>query len=181
MSKKQENIQRLYKARTEHLKWVNNIKFLISGVYSNNALPQPLLQESEVGEWFYSNALQFSQFNSRLVLDEMEKILEDIYDIYANIFSIFNNVKENKIKSLFGIRKGISNYESKQATHYYDEIIKLSDQFKSRLKTFESQLMALDEQKHDQVQYFKDNTQNKAERVLVESEGLKEYNYGPRG
>jgi hypothetical protein len=182
MGKKQDNIQKLYKARTAHLKWVNDIKFLISGVYTNNTIPKPTLHDSEVGDWFYSNALQFSQFNSRLVLDDMEKILEDIYNVYSNIFSIYSNAKENKIKSLFGMRNGVSNYESKQASLYYDEIIELSDKFKSRLKTFESQILALDEEKHNLIQDFTElKDVSPVNNLSTHKESLKEYNYGPRG
>ena len=182
MSKKQENIQKLYKARTDHLKWINDIKFLITGVYSNIPLPNPVLHESEVGKWFYSDALQFSQFNSRLVLDEIENILEGMYEVYSDIYTIFSNQKENKLKSLFGVRKGLSNYESKQVSHYYDEIIVLSDRFKNKLKILESQVMALDDEKHKLIQDFKDKELKEVNDTdYVQSESLKEYNYGPRG
>jgi len=181
VSKKQDNIQMLYKARTDHLKWINNIKLLISGVYSNNVIPEPVLHESEVGKWYYSNALQFSQFNSRLVLEDIEKILEEIYELYVNIFSIFNSVKENKLKSLFGIRKGISNYENKQVSQYYDEIIKLSDSFKNKLKTLESQMLALDDEKHNQIQDFQSSNNSMSNVEIIQNDSLKEYNYGPRG
>ena len=181
MSKKQDNIQKLYKARTDHLKWLSEIKILVSGIYSNNTLPQPILHESDVGKWFYSNALQFSQFNSRLVLDDIEKILDEIYELYANIYSIFNSVKENKLKSFLGIKNNISKYENKQASQYYDEIVKLSDKFKSKLKTLESQILALDDEKHNSIHDFEEIVHTIPDAKVTQNIGLKDYSYGPRG
>ena len=75
MNAKEQNIQRLYKARTTHLKWVNSLKLLVSGFDIDKKTLTPLLQDSEFGKWFYNEAMQFSQFNSKNVLEELETYL----------------------------------------------------------------------------------------------------------
>jgi len=181
VNSKHENIQKLYQARKDHLKWLNDIKFQLSKVNLNNELTIPVLYESEVGKWFYSNALQFSQFKSRIVLDEMEKLLEEMFDIYSNIYPIFNNKKESKIRSLFGAKNVVSNYEKKLASQYYEKLVPLSDNFKNKLKVLESQMMILSDEKHELIQDFNTKKDKVSGFSNNESKGLKEYNYGPRG
>lgn len=180
MSYKQNNIQKLYKARTDHLKWLNNIKFLLSGIKKDIKLNEPILHESEVGQWFYGNALQFSQFNSQLVLDEMEELLEKMYEIYGNFYTVYQNAGGSKLKSFFGMDKGLNHHEAKLLSEYYDEIVLLSDKFKNKLKVFERQIMALDEIKHELIQNFEASKKPVNETISNSSESLKEYNYGPR-
>lgn len=53
--------------------------------------------------------------------------------------------------------------------------------FKNKLKAFERQVMALDEDKHNLIQDFSSKNTDKSKSQTTQSEGLKEYNYGPRG
>lgn len=179
MDSKQKNIKKLYKARTDHLKWLSNIKFILSGVKNDKKLPKPVLHESDLGKWFYENALQFSQFKSQIVLDEMEELLEKMYEVYTNLYSVYQNVKGSTFQSFFGVEKRLNQHESKLVSEYYEEIVIISDKFKNKLKALERQIMALDETKHTLIQNFDISKEDTNKTKSTHS--VKEYNYGPRG
>ena len=100
---KEKNMYRLYKARTAHLKWVNTIKLLVSGFDVDKKALTPLAQDSECGKWFYNEGIQFAQFNSKNVLDEMDGLLESMYNIYTKIYSIYFGDKGG-LKSFLGLK-----------------------------------------------------------------------------
>lgn len=154
MMAKEKNMYRLYKARTSHLKWVNNIKLLVSGVEIEKKYLPPVAQDSEFGEWFYNEAKQFAQFNSKNVLDEMEELLEEMYSIFAKIYSIYFSKDKGALKAFFGFRNSASQYEKELASRCYEDIVVLSDRFKNKFNALERQLFALADNKHEQVRVF---------------------------
>lgn len=178
MNKKEKNLKKVYKARAAHLKWVNSIKLLVSGMTIEKKTLPPLLQNSEFGKWFYYEAMQFSQFNSKLVLDEMEQILESMYTIYANIYTIYFG-ERSALKSLFGFKSSANKYELELASRYYEDILALSDQFKNKFRVFESQITALSEEKHELIKSFDDEEQS-SESIIEGGDDLANYQFGPR-
>jgi hydroxylamine reductase (hybrid-cluster protein) len=180
MTSKEQNIHRLYKARTAHLKWVNTLRLLVSGFDVDKKTLTPILQDSEFGKWFYDEAMQFSQFNSKIVLDEIEIILESMYNIYTNIYAIYFT-QRGSIKKILGLKSNANKYEIELSARYYEDIVKLSDQFKSRFKVFESQLLALGDAKHNMVKGFSFEQIHKiTDKTELENEDASDYHYGPR-
>lgn len=178
MNAKEQNIQRLYKARTTHLKWVNSLKLLVSGFDIDKKTLTPLLQDSEFGKWFYNEAMQFSQFNSKNVLEELETYLESMYDMYANIYAIYFG-ERSSIKNFLGFKSSTNKYEIELASRYYEDIVKLSDQFKNRFRLFESQLLALSNEKHEMVKPFDLEAKNKASNTIHDND-IDVHYHGPR-
>lgn len=176
MTLKETNISKLYKARSSHIQWVNTVKLLVSGIDVNKLYLSPIIQESPLGQWFYSEAMLFAQFNSQNVLDEMEELLESMYAIYTKIYSIYYGNKKSSIKELFGFKSGANEHEMELASRYYEEIVTLSDQFKNKLKLFERQLMALSDEKHESIKAYVE--EKKPEPPMVNEEAA--YYYGPR-
>lgn len=170
MNAKEKNLNNLYKARVAHLKWVNTIKLLVSGFkVEKSHLTLPIIQDSEVGAWYYNQALQFSQFHSRNVVEEMETILEKMYDCYAKIYAIYFSQKENSFIGFFGKKDYRINHNEKElASRYYEDIVKFSDEFKSKLHTFERQLTAMPESDHNVISDF-------TLTVIVSNEKIKSY------
>lgn len=156
MGVKEKNLNNLYKARVAHLKWVNTIKLLVSGFHVEKShMTLPIIQDTEVGAWYYNQAIQFSQFKSQSLLEEMENILEAMYNYYAKIYAIYFNEKKSSIRSLFGQKgKDVSANDKELASRYYQDIVKLSDEFKQKLNTFERQMTALPESDHELVSDF---------------------------
>jgi hypothetical protein len=156
MSAKERNLNNLYKARVAHLKWVNTVKLLVSGFnVEKSHMTLPIIQDSEVGAWYYNQALQFSQFKSQSVVEEMESILEAMFNYYAKIYAIYFGEKPSSFRSFFGKKdKGVNENEKELASRYYEDIVKLSDEFKQKLNTFERQMTALPESDHAQVSDF---------------------------
>ncbi len=186
MSSKEKNLNNLYKARVAHLKWVNTIKLLVSGFkVEKSHLTLPIIQDSEVGAWYYNQALQFSQFQSRNVVEEMETILEKMYDYYAKIYAIYFSQKENSIKSLFGKKEhSISNNERELASRYYEDIVKLSDEFKNKLHTLERQITAMQESDHALISDFSmldPEPTEKIKELVGEEEVCETEHYSLRG
>ena len=180
MNAKEKNIHSLYKARTAHLKWVNTLKLLVSGFAIDKKTLPPLLQDSEFGKWFYNEAMQFSRFNSKNVLEEMEILLESMYDIYANIYAIYFGEK-SPIKNFLGFKSSANKYEIELASRYYEDIVKLSDQFKNRFKVFESQILALSQEKHEAVQAFDSEEEHKvSNNIHLDNDDVNVYYHGPR-
>jgi hypothetical protein len=180
MTSKEQNIHRLYKARTAHLKWVNTLRLLVSGFDVDKKTVTPILQDSEFGKWFYNEAMQFSQFNSKIILDEIEIILESMYNIYTNIYAIYFT-QRSSVKNFLGLKSSANKYEIELSARYYEDIVKLSDQFKNRFKVFESQLLALGDAKHEMIKGFAFEQINEMnEKQKIRDENTNDYNYGPR-
>ncbi|MFT7880416.1 MAG: hypothetical protein ABXS91_08490 [Sulfurimonas sp.] len=156
MNAKEKNLNNLYRARVSHLKWVNTIKLLVSGFKVDKShMTLPIIQDTEVGAWYYNQALQFAQFKSQNVLEEMERLLEAMFNYYAKIYAIYFTEKQNAIRSFFGKKEhSIGHNDQELASRYYEDIIKLSDEFKSKLHTLERQMMALQEKDHEMVSDF---------------------------
>lgn len=176
---KEKNMCRLYKARTAHLKWVNSVKLLVSGVSVDKKHLTPLAQDSELGQWFYNEAKQFAQFNSKNVLEEMEELLDEMYNIYAKIYSIYFAKEQGKLKAFLGFKSTASKYEMELASRCYEDLIELSDQFKNKFGVLERQLLALGDPKHEMVRVFEQEEEERLKQVALEEEG-DDYYHGPR-
>lgn len=166
---KEKNLNNLYRARAAHFKWVNTVKLLVSGLsIEKRSLPQPIIQDTEIGGWYYNQALQFSRFTSQQVLEEMEALLEKMFNYYTKIYTIYFNTKKSSFGGFFGKKdRGVSSNDVELASRYYEDIVKISDEFKSKLQTFERQLTALQEDEHAQITNFKmmDEETEKVKRV----------------
>lgn len=158
MNAKEKSLNRLYKARVAHLKWVNTIKLLVSGLKVDQShLILPIIQDSEIGTWYYNEAIQFGQFRSQSVLSEMETQLEAMFNVYAKIYEIYFAQKQSTLKSILGMKeKSVTRHEAELAGRYYEDIVKLSDEFKSKLHTLERQMMAMQESEHALISHFEE-------------------------
>lgn len=185
MNAKEKSLNRLYKARVAHLKWVNTIKLLVSGLKVDKShLTLPLVQDSEVGTWYYNDAIQFSQFRSQSVLAEMETLLEAMFNMYAKIYEIYFAEKQSTLKSFLGIKNArtLNRHEIELAGRYYEDIVKLSDEFKSKLYTLERQMLAMQENEHALVNHFESVEERvvQPKKRVVPAKEESNYSYGPR-
>ncbi|MDH4944932.1 hypothetical protein [Sulfurimonas sp. C5] len=180
MNTKEKNMYRLYRARTAHLKWLNNIKLLVSGLNVDKKQLTPIVQDTELGQWFYNEAKQFAQFNSKNVLEEMEELLENMYNIFAKIYSIYFGEAKSSLKTFLGFKNSASKYEIELATRCYEDIVVLSDQFKNKFGVLERQLFALSDVKHEMVRVFEYEEEEAQKRTVMENESGDDYHHGPR-
>lgn len=184
MNSKEKNIDRLYKARTAHMQWLNYIKLLVSGLNMKKTPPTPILQDSIFGQWYYNEALHFTHFNSEQALNSMETILEAMYSTYAKIYAIYFARKKGLMKSMLGLNGFVSSNDKELASRYYEDIVFLSDKLKKSLGVLERQMFALPLEEHERVNVYVDvNNKNEdaasTEPERNESEGQKYFN-GPR-
>ncbi|MDY0121373.1 MAG: hypothetical protein RBR54_05455 [Sulfurimonas sp.] len=171
MDAKQKNIAQFYEARTQYFKWLNSVKLLVSGFEIDKNYLTPIAQDSAFGRWFYTQGLQFSRFQSKNVLDELEEILALMYEVYTKIYAIYYGEKKSALKSLLGIRQVPNKHEQELAARYYEELVLHADRFKKRLSLFESQLLSMSQEKHVTINRIKTDTQQKKEKDHMSEEG----------
>lgn len=179
MSNKQTNIHRLYQARAAHSKWLNHIKFLVSGMNIDANTLTPVAQDSEFGKWFYYEAKQFSQFHSSNVLSELEDLLDEMYNIYSKIYAIYFG-KRAGLKGFLGLGKSVSSHEMEYAVRCYEDIVLLFDKFKIKFASFERQILALNEEKHALVNVFETAQQSQIHIGIDSDDASDNYYHGPR-
>ncbi|MDD5158729.1 MAG: hypothetical protein PHI47_09160 [Sulfuricurvum sp.] len=185
MSNKEKSIHNLHQARTAHIRWVNTIKLLVSGIDVPSDSIQLSSTDSLFGKWFYDEAMLFSLGTSRMVIEEIEELLLTLHDKYMKIYPIyFGQKKKNILGGLLGSKSKASEHEIELSVRYYEEIITLSDKLKHKLRILESQLLSLGEDKFDVIAGFT-NVEISAplELKIPESVNNEEevYYYGTRG
>ncbi|MGA9047193.1 CZB domain-containing protein [Sulfuricurvum sp.] len=185
MTNKEKSIHNLHQARTAHIRWVNAIKLLVSGIDVSLESIALIPTDSPFGKWFYAEAMLFSQGSSRLVLEEIETLLLTLHDKYTKIYPIYyGHKKKTLLGSLLGVKNKASEPEIELSQRYYEEIILLSDQLKHKLRVLESQLLSMGEEKFTLVSGLSNSTASTAmePKILETPESEEEaYFYGTRG
>lgn len=185
MTNKEKSIHNLHQARTEHIRWVNAIKLLVSGIEVSPDAIALSPTESPFGKWFYSEAMFFSMGTSRMVIEEIEVLFLALHDKYMKIYPIYNgSKKKNLLGGLLGGKNKASEHEIELSVRYYEEIVDLSDKFKHKLRVLESQLLSLGEEKFDRLSEFNEPVVEKPIILKIpEPEPVAEeaYFYGTRG
>jgi len=184
VTSKERFIHNMHQARTAHIRWVNAIKLLVSGIDVDEKQITLDATHSAFGLWYYNEGMLFSLGSSRLVLEEIEIILMDLHDKYTKIYPIYyGNRKRNLLSGLLGGRTRASTHEIEFSQRYYDEILLLSDKLKHKLRIFEAQLMSLSEEKFNELSCF--TQKEKSIPVAIEIQEVSEdegaYHYGARG
>lgn len=184
MTNKEKFIHNMHQARIAHIRWVNAIKLLISGMDVDEKQITLDATHSQFGVWYYSEAMLFNLGISRLVLEEIENLLMELHDKYTKIYPIYyGSKKRNLLSEFLGGRTRASTHEIEFSHRYYEEIVILSDQLKNKLRIFEAQLMSLSDEKFDELSHF--TQQEKSTPIVVEIKEISEdegaYHYGARG
>jgi hypothetical protein len=185
MTNKEKSIHNLHQARTSHIRWVNSIKLLISGIDVSSESITLSATDSLFGKWFYEEAMLFSLGTSRMVLEEIEELLLSVHDKYMKIYPIYYGQKKKSLfGGLIGSKSKLSEYEIEYSQRYYEEIVTISDKLKHKLRILESQLMSLGEDKFDSVAAYSKSSVSSSEELLTSepaNNGEEAYFYGTRG
>lgn len=186
MTNKEKSVHNLHQARTSHIRWVNSIKLLISGI---DVPPETITlsaTDSLFGQWFYEEAMLFSLGTSRMVLEEIEELFLSLHDKYMKIYPIYyGKSKKTLLGGLLGNKAKVTEYEIEFSQRHYEEIIVLSDKLKHKLRILESQLMSLGEEKFNLIAGYakseipEENMNLKIPETLNNEENA--YYYGTRG
>jgi hypothetical protein len=185
MTNKEKSIHNLHQARTSHIRWINAIKLLISGIQVSEDSIQLNPTDSLFGQWFYDEAMLFSLGTSRMVLEEIEILFLSLHDKYMKIYPIYySSKKRSLLGGLIASKNKASEHEIELSQRYYEEIVLLSDKLKHKLRILESQLISLGEDKFDSVAaYSKSAASVPAKPLIPEPVNNEEeaYFYGTRG
>ena len=150
MSAKEKYIHSIRTARTHQVKWANQIKLMVSGVTLEKETVPVDQTDSEFSKWLYGEAMIFSMSNAKNIIDEMVDLHGRCYDIYLKIYGTLFAGQKNGILGIFGTKKASLN-DLKLAQNYYEDLMKVSDQLLSRLRSFESIMLAQPESKFDEL------------------------------
>lgn len=185
MTNKEKFIHNLHQARTAHIRWVNAIKLLISGIDVDEKQITLDATHSEFGLWYYNEAMLFSLGTSQMVLEEIENIFTELHDKYTKIYPIYyRNKKRNILNEFLGGRTRASAHEIELSQRFYEEIVGLSDKLKHKLRIFEAQMMSLSEEKYDElIRFTQPETNIPIEPNVLEDSTQEDgsYHYGARG
>ncbi|MDD5053049.1 MAG: hypothetical protein PHO27_10000 [Sulfuricurvum sp.] len=178
MTNKERFIHNMHQSRTAHIRWVNSIKLLMSGINVDESDICVNALESEFGKWFYNEAMLFSLGSSRMVLEDIEMIFISMHDKYTKIYPIyFGKQKKNLLGNILGRKSNISDYEKEFSERYYEEIVVLSDKLKHKLRILEAQMMSITEDRFDEYSHFTENEPIKAIHLKIPEPEANETSY----
>jgi len=182
MTNKEKAIHHLHQARVSHIRWVNTIKLLVSGIDVPDGVIALNPMESEFGKWYYQEASLFSDSISKIVLEEIESLFLTLHDKYMKIYPIYYKTKKKGlIGTILGHKSGINEYETEFSQRYYEDIVSLSDKLKQKMRVLETQMMSYAEEKFDAViPYTGFDSPKQPVPELNETE-TDAYYYGTRG
>lgn len=180
MTNKEKSLHHLHQARTAHIRWVNTIKLLVSGIDIPSDSIQLSPTDSLFGKWFYDEAMLFSMGVSRMVIEEIEESLLALHDKYMKIYPIYyGQKKKTLLGELLGTRSKASQHEIELSLHFYEEIVLLSDKLKHKLRILESQFLSMGEDKFDSIAGFTKSEISISNEINNDEENA--YYYGTRG
>jgi hypothetical protein len=182
MSAKEKIIHHLHEARIAHIRWVNSIKLLVSGIDIPESDIELSPTDSLFGKWYYTEAQLFADTNARMVLEEIESLFLSAHDKYMKLYTIYYaNKKKGMFSALLGSKKSITSVEAEFSQQRYEEIVLLSDKLKQKLRIFETQLMSMNDEKFEQIARFseRDAIPSPQEREQESENGA--YYFGTRG
>lgn len=175
MKAKELYIKQVQKARAEHVKWVNNIKLLVSGVNIEEKMIALNPVESSFGKWYYEKGILLSFGHAQMVLFDMEKLFLSIHDAYMKIYPIYYEKNKSLIGSLFGRHNNVSAHEAILAKQYYEDIVSISDNLKNKINLLEKILHATSEERFEELVSLENED---ASKNALEDDGA--YHYGAR-
>ncbi len=143
MSAKNYVIEQFRQARTEHIKWLNRIKLLVSGFSQENL---DIDQSSSMfGKWLFNDALILSSTNCKRTIDEIIQKHTECFDYFLTIYHLQHRPKANFLGNLFAVKQRQDAREEALIQRYYEELVTASDRLVVKLRFLETQLLAMSE------------------------------------
>ncbi len=149
MTNKERFILHFRQARTAHIKWLNQIKLIVTGIQNHHegiALNQ---SESEFGCWLFDEAISLGGLHSKRLFEESLELHTQCYDKYLEIYHVLFTDKGGLFQGIFGNTKRASKHELKLAQRYYEELVQYSDSMLNRLRSLETQLLAMPQEQFE--------------------------------
>ena len=151
MSKKETYITKLRQSRTDHLRWINQIKLLVSGIDVDVKTIAINESESTFGKWLYSCGMIFSTQNIKNSVYDIEHYFKACFEDYLKIYAtLVQGHSSGFLSNLFSNSKP-SQSDLILAQQHYQTLVQTSDKMLSSLRLFESQLLAMGEKKFDEL------------------------------
>ena len=143
MSAKNYMLEQFRHARTEHIKWLNRVKLLVSG-FSQEDLDIDQ-SGSMFGKWLFNDAMVLSSTHCKHTIDEIMQKHTECFDYFLTIYHLQHRQKGNFLENFFIGRHRLDAREEELIKRYYEDLVTVSDRLLVKLRLLESQLLAMNE------------------------------------
>ena len=150
MTNKEQFIHNLHQARIGSVRWVGSIKLLSSDLPIKDYKFELSLLDTEFGKWFYEEASLITATNSLEIIDTMEHTL---IAMHKHFMDIHDMCVTNRKKTFLGTTKALDSTERTMAFTYYQEIVRMSDEFQKLLRRFERIIQAKSDEEFTMFAY----------------------------
>jgi len=173
MTNKEQFIHNLHQARVNVIRWAGSVKLLSADLPMKDYSFELNLFDTDFGKWFYEEASLITSSNSTDIIDALEDTLTNMHNNFMNIYDIC--VLHRK-KTFLGTEKALGSAEKNMAFTYYQEVVRLSDEFQKNLRRFDRMLQAKPEEEFTMFAYAveaqnvedkKENNEKKENNVSV--------------
>jgi hypothetical protein len=181
MTNKEQFIHNLHQARVDVIRWSGAIKLLSADLPMKDYTFELNLFDTDFGKWFYEEASLITSVNSIDIIDNIEDILTPMH---ANFMNIYEVCVLHRKKTFLGTTKALDGVEKNMAFTYYQEVIRLSDEFQKLLRRFERIMKAKSEEEFTMFAHAVEAKASQMKKVEQEIEIKKEENIsigGARG
>lgn len=150
MTNKEQFIHNLHQARVNVIRWGGAVKLLSADLPMKDYTFELNLFDTDFGKWFYEEASLITAANSIESIDAIEDILTTMHKNFMYIYEIC--VLHRK-KTFLGTAKALGSAEKNMAFTYYQEVVRLSDEFQKVLRRFERIMQAKAEEEFTMFAY----------------------------
>jgi len=150
MTNKEQFIHNLHQARISTVRWGGAVKLLSSDLPMKKYTFELNLLDTDFGKWFYEEASLITSANSLEIIDSMEEVLISMHKYFMDIYDM---CVTNRKKTFLGTSKSLNSAERTMAYTYYQEVVRLSDEFQKLLRRFERILQAKSEEEFTMFAY----------------------------
>ena len=143
---KEQVLHQLHSAKASHVAWLQRARMLVEGLKINEDAIPINSTVCGFGKWFYSDGQRLNVIRNipSECMNDLERFHNDLHDIYMKIYKIYYVLNtSDRLLSIFGKKKSISEAEKTLSKYYYDEMDIISKKLLKALDLMERRVNAL--------------------------------------
>ena len=149
---KEDVLDQLSSAKNGHLKWLDRAKEIIRGASLKEDSNPIDSNECKFGKWFYTEGQILTNLSNNPIecMNKMEKLHQELHDIYLNIFTIYFPQEKSKglLSKIFSSKeKKVSEEETELAQGYLNKMEIVSKDLIDEISRLERRLTAVSDEK----------------------------------
>lgn len=143
---KEKVLHQLHSAKSSHVAWLQRAKMLVEGLRINEDAIPINSTACGFGKWFYSEGQQLNIIRNipKECMRDLEELHSNLHESYMKIYKIYYLLNtSDKLLSIFGKKKTITEAENTLSKYYYDEMDIISKKLLKALDLMERRINAL--------------------------------------